>query len=143
MKKWNIESFGSKSDFKSSWAWVYDEFMALPNSVLYGLYVGGDLVSVTMMAESDRVFEVVMWGRKPGINNLGKLVLKHEVELCSETGKRYISYMPTYSRWKVEFKLDTAPLYRFKKGKISDVVEQTNCEIPMQERMKLRERGLL
>jgi len=143
MKAWNTESFGTHSDFNQGYGWIYDNYVRHENTLFYGLYLGGELQSISLYTEYPNVYECNVWGRRPGINNLGKLVFKQEIEMAIRAKKKRILFMPTYSRWKVEFKLDTEPVYRFKKGTISDIVEDTGCEIPMSERLKLKERGLL
>jgi hypothetical protein len=86
---------------------------------------------------------VCVWGVDRGYDETLRVALAEGIKLARSRGCTRIDYAPTYSSWKFLYRLDTAPLWRYKRGAIPDSVERVEYGIPPQERERLKAAGRL
>ena len=137
----NIGMFGEKSDFANEDRTCYDLLDRDPRTEYWSILKDGKTVSIIQYFFYNRTMSVCVWGTDRRYNDTLKVALTEGIKLAKSRGCTRIDYAPTYSNWKFFYRLDTAPLWRYKRGNIPDSVEITEYGIPLEERGRLRAEG--
>ena len=142
----NILVFEEKSDFATGDpedSVCYEILDKDPRTEYWSLLKDGKIASVIQYFFYNRTMSVCLWGVDEKYKDTRKVMLGEEIKLAKSRGCTRIDYAPMYSSWKFLYRLDTAPLWRYKRGNIPDSVETTDYGIPPEERAKLKAEGRL
>lgn len=143
MAELNKVAFGEESDFVNDEMGCYAILDRDPRTEYWSIVKDGKKALITQYFFYSRTMSVCSWGVDPGYKDTMKIALAEAITLAKSRGCTRIDYAPTYSSWKFLYRLDTAPLWRYKRGHIPDSVETPGYEIPPEEREKLRAEGRL
>jgi hypothetical protein len=142
MGELNIGMFGEKSDFASKEGRVcYDILDKDPRTEYWSVVKDGKIALVTQYFFYNKTMSVCVWGVDEHYQDTMKIAVAEAIKLAKCRGCNRIDYAPTYSSWKFLYRLDTAPLWRYKRGSIPDSVERPGYEIPPDDWKKLKEEG--
>lgn len=139
----NRITFEEKSDFATENRACYEILDRDPRTEYWSIVKGGKKVLIIQYFFYGRTMSVCVWGVDEAYDETLKVALAGGITLAKSRGCTRIDYAPTYSSWKFLYRLDTAPLWRYKRGDIPDSVETPGYEIPPEEREKLRAAGRL
>ena len=139
----NILMFGEKSDFAADDMTCYNLLDRDPRTEYWSVKKDGKTALITQYFFYDRTMSVCVWGVDQQYKDTLKVALTEAIKLAKTRGCTRIDYAPTYSNWKFFYRLDTAPLWRYKRGSIPDSVEATDYGIPPEEMAKLKAEGRL
>jgi hypothetical protein len=138
----NIKMFGEASDFASADGMVcYDILDKDPRTEYWSIVKDGKKVLTTQYFFYGSTMSVSVWGVDEQYTDTMKVALAEAIKLAKSRGCTRIDYAPTYSSWKFLYRLDIAPLWRYKRGNIPDSVETPGYEVPPEERERLRAEG--
>lgn len=139
----NRITFGEKSDFATENMACYELLDRDPRTEYWSIVKGGKNVLITQYFFYNRTMSVCVWGADKAYGETLKVALAEGIKLAKSRGCTRIDYAPTYSSWKFLYRLDTAPLWRYKRGNIPDSVDTTEYGVPADERAKLKAEGRL
>ncbi|HSB46576.1 MAG TPA: hypothetical protein VLD37_01070 [Candidatus Bilamarchaeum sp.] len=142
----NILVFGEKSDFATGDpgdSACYDILDRDPRTEYWSLIKDGETASILQYFFYGRTMSVCLWGVDSRYKDTRKVVLAEEIKLAKSRGCTRIDYAPTYSGWKFLYRLDTAPLWRYKRGPIPDSVDTADYGVPPDELKRLKSEGRL
>lgn len=139
----NIKVFGEKSDFASGGSACYEILDRDPRTEYWSIVKDGKTASILQYFFIGRTMSVCLWGMEADFKDTLKVALAEGIKLAKSRGCTRIDYAPTYSGWKFLYRLDTAPLWRYKRGAIPDSVDTADYGIPQDELSKLKEEGRL
>jgi len=143
MADMNIVMFEEKSDFATENKACYDILDRDSRTEYWSIIKDGKAVLITQYFFYNRTMSVCVWGVDEKYNDTLKVALTEGIKLAKSRGCTRIDYAPTYSSWKFFYRLDTAPLWRYKRGNIPDSVEITEYGVPPDERRRLKAEGRL
>ncbi|NYZ74045.1 hypothetical protein H0O00_02795 [Candidatus Micrarchaeota archaeon] len=143
MAELNMETFGQESDFVNDEMGCYAILDKDPRTEYWSIVKDGKNALITQYFFYGRTMSVCSWGVGGGYDETMKIALAEAIKLAKSRGCTRIDYAPTYSSWKFLYRLDTAPLWRYKRGSIPSSVETPGYEIPLDERERLRAEGRL
>jgi hypothetical protein len=135
--------FGEKSDFATENISCYELLDRDPRTEYWSIVKGGKKVLIIQYFFYSRTMSVCVWGVDSAYGETLKVALAEGILLAKRRGCTRIDYAPTYSSWKFLYRLDTAPLWRYKKGNIPDSVDIAEYGIPPDERKRLMAEGRL
>jgi hypothetical protein len=135
--------FGEKSDFATDDTFCYDLLDRDPRTEYWSIRKDGKTASIIQYFFYNRTMSVCVWGVDEKYPDTLKVALTEGIKLAKSRGCTRIDYAPTYSSWKFFYRLDTAPLWRYKRGNIPDSVDTADYGIPPDERIRLKEEGRL
>jgi hypothetical protein len=141
MAELNKQMFGEKSDFVTENRASYEILDKDPRTEYWSIMKSGKIAMITQYFFFNRTMSVCVWGADEKYGDTLKVALAEGITLAKSRGCTKIDYAPTYSSWKFFYRLDTAPLWRYKRGRVPDSVETPGYEIPADEREKLRAQG--
>lgn len=139
----NMAMFGAESDFANGTRACYSLLDRDPRTEYWSILKDGKPVVVTQYFFYNKTMSVCVWGVDESYSETMKVALTEAITLAKSRGCTRIDYAPTYSSWKFFYRLDSAPLWRYKRGDIPDSVETTEYGIPAEERRRLSEEGRL
>ncbi len=139
----NMAMFGEKSDFVTENRACYELLDRDPRTEYWSIMKDGKAARITQYFFYNRTMSVCVWGVDEKYSDTLKVALAEGIKLAKSRGCTRIDYAPTYSSWKVLYRLDTAPLWRYKRGDIPDSVDITEYGIPAYERERLNAEGRL
>lgn len=137
----NIAMFGAESDFANEGRACYSLLDGDPRTEYWSILKDGKQVVVTQYFFYDKTMSVCVWGVDETYSETMKIALTEAIKLAKSRGCTRIDYAPTYSSWKFFYRLDNAPLWRYKRGSIPDSVDTTEYGIPEEERKRLIDDG--
>jgi len=143
MAELNKRMFGEKSDFVTENRASYEILDRDPRTEYWSIMKGGKIALITQYFFFNKTMSICVWGVDEKYEDTLKVALAEGIKLAKGRGCTKIDYAPTYSGWKFFYRLDTAPLWRYKRGSIPDSVETPGYEIPPDERERLRAEGKL
>lgn len=143
MAKLNIGMFGKDSDFAGENRGSYEILDRDPRTEYWSIVKDGKTVSITQYFFFGKTMAVCVWGVGGDYGETIKVSLVEGIKLAKSRGCTRIDYAPNYSGWKFFYRLDTAPLWRYKRGNIPDSVEVTGYGVPPEERARLVAEGKL
>ncbi|MFN7991048.1 MAG: hypothetical protein U0R44_02715 [Candidatus Micrarchaeia archaeon] len=141
MAEMNKVMFGEKSDFASENRACYDLLDRDPRTEYWSVIKDGKAALITQYFFYNRTMAVCVWGVNEKKNDTLKVALAEGIKLAKSRGCTMIDFAPMYSSWKFLYRLDTAPLWRYKRGNIPDSVETAEYGIPPEERARLKAEG--
>lgn len=139
----NIKTFKDKSDFASADNASYDILDKDPRTEYWSILKDGNAAAVIQLFFMERTMSACIWGIDGRYKDTLKVVLAQMIALAKSRNCVRIDFAPTYSGWKFFYRLDTAPLWRYKRGDIPDSVETAGYGIPPDERKRLKAEGRL
>lgn len=139
----NRITFGEKSDFATENLACYEILDKDPRTEYWSIVKGGKKILIIQYFFYGRTMSVCVWGVDEAHGETLKVALMEGIKLAKSRGCTRIDYAPTYSSWKFLYRLDTAPLWRYKRGSIPDSVERAEYGIPADERERLKAKGRL
>jgi len=139
----NRRKFGNDSDFAGECIACYALLDKDPRTEYWSVVKDGEMTSITQFFFYNRTMSVCIWGIDERYGNSIKIILTEAIGLAKSRNCTKIDFAPTYSDWKFFYRLDTAPLWRYKRGNIPDSVEITEYGIPPDERERLKAEGRL
>jgi len=137
----NRRKFGNDSDFAGEDIASYALLDKDPRTEYWSIVKGGETASITQFFFYNRTMSACIWGIDGRYENSLKIILTEAIRLAKSRNCAKIDFAPTYSGWKFFYRLDTAPLWRYKRGNIPDSVEITEYGIPPDERRGLEADG--
>ncbi|MFH1784791.1 MAG: hypothetical protein ABH842_00010 [Candidatus Micrarchaeota archaeon] len=137
----NMAMFGAESDFVNGTRACYTLLDVDSRTEYWSVLKDGKFVSVFQYFFYDKTMSVCVWGMDDTYSDGLKIAFTETIKLAKSRGCTRIDYAPTYSSWKFLYRLDIAPLWRYKKGTIPDSVDITEYGIPEAELKKLKEGG--
>jgi hypothetical protein len=143
MGRMNKVMFGEKSDFATENLACYEILDRDPRTEYWSVVKDGKKVMILQYFFYNRTMAVCVWGVDRGYDETLRVAFAEGIKLARSRGCTRIDYAPTYSPWKFLYRLDTAPLWRYKRGDIPDSVERAECGIPPDERERLKAEGRL
>ncbi|MFH2106831.1 MAG: hypothetical protein ABII22_06225 [Candidatus Micrarchaeota archaeon] len=143
LAKLNIGMFGQDSDFLTEGRVCYEILDRDPRTEYWSILKNGETVVITQYFFYGTTMSVSVWGVHENYKDTLKVAIKEAINLAKSKGCARIDYAPTYSSWKFLYKLDTAPLWRYKKGNVPDSIETPGYHIPEEERARLKSEGKL
>lgn len=146
MAELNILVFGEKSDFATGDpgdSVCYEILDKDPRTEYWSIIKDGETASIIQYFFYNRTMSVCIWGVDERFKDTRKVAMKEEIALARSRGCTRIDYAPIYSGWKFLYHLDTAPLWRYKRGTIPDSVETAGYGVPPDERIRLMAQGRL
>jgi len=141
MEALNIRVFGKESDFATESRACYEILDRDPRTEYWSIMKDGKAASIIQYFFYNRTMSVCVWGVDEKYGDTLKVALTEEIKLAKSRGCTRIDFAPTYSGWKFFFRLDTAPLWRYKRGSIPDSVDTPGYEIPPDVRERLKAEG--
>jgi len=139
----NKRTFAGESDFVTENRAAYEILDQDPRTEYWSVIKDGKAALVTQYFFIGSTMSVCIWGVREGYDDTIKVAMAEAIKLAKSRGCTKIDYATTYSGWKFLYRLDTEPLWRYKRGKIPDSVDTPGYEIPPEERIRLREEGRL
>ena len=139
----NRKRFGEDSDFEGEAIACYDILDKDPRTEYWSVAKDGKNAAIIQLFFYNRTMSACIWGIDAGYDNCLKIILSEAIKLAKGRGCTRIDFAPTYSEWKIFYRLDTAPMWRYKRGNIPDSVEISGCGIPPDERRRLEDEGRL
>jgi len=137
----NKKTFGKESDFAGEIIACYAILDKDPRTEYWSIIKDGETVSIIQFFFYGRTMSACIWGIDARYDNALKIILTEAITLAKGRGCTEIDFAPTYSGWKFFYRLDTAPLWRYKRGRIPDSVDLHG--IPPNERARLKAEGRL
>lgn len=137
----NRITFGEKSDFATESLACYEILDRDPRTEYWSIVRGGKTAMMTQYFFYGRTMSVCVWGVDEACGETLKIALAEGIKLAKSRGCTRIDYAPTYSGWKFLYRLDAAPLWRYKRGNIPDSVDVAEYAVPPDERERLRAEG--
>jgi len=138
----NREMFGEKSDFSGGGQECYDILDKDPRTEYWSIVKDGRAVLVTQYFFYGKTMSVCVWGSDKTHDTMN-VALSEGIKLAKSRGCDRMDFAPTYAPWKTFYRLDTAPLWRYKRGNIPDSVDNTGYMVPPDEMMRLKAEGRL
>lgn len=135
--------FGEKSDFAQGDRGCYDILDKDPRTEYWSVVKDGNPALTTQYFFYGKTMSVCIWGVDERYGDTLKVALVEAIKLAKSRGCTRIDYAPTYSGWKFFYRLDTAPLWRYKRGNIPDSVDRAGYGVPEEERARLKAEGRL
>lgn len=126
----NRRRFGDRSDFAGEGAATYSILDRDPRTEYWSIMKGGDAAAVVQLFFCGRAMSVCSWGAEGLHGNPMRAILAASISLAKGRGCARVDFAPTYAPWKLLFRLDTAPLWRYKRGDIPDSVDAAEYGIP-------------
>ncbi|VVC03462.1 Uncharacterised protein [Candidatus Bilamarchaeum dharawalense] len=139
----NKKMFGEESDFNNETKFCYELLDRDQRTEYWSIIKNGKPVLTTQYFFSNRTMSVCIWGVDKEYEDTMKIALVEGIKLAKSRNCRRIDFAPTYSSWKLLYRLNTAPLWRYKRGKIPESIEIVDYGIPRDELEKLRKIGRL
>lgn len=139
----NKRRFGDESDFLGEAAACYELLDKDPRTEYWSVVKGDETAAITQFFFLNRTMSACIWGIDERFENAMKIILAEAITLAKARNCTRIDFAPTYSGWKFLYRLDTAPLWRYKRGSIPDSVDSAGYGIPPDERERLRAEGRL
>jgi len=139
----NKEMFGKESDFVTENRASYEVLDKDPRTEYWSIIKDGEIAHITQYFFCGKTMSVCVWGVNKKYGETLKVAFAESIKLAKSRGCTKIDYAPTYSGWKFLYRLDTAPMWRYKRGRIPDSVETPGYEIPPDERRRLETEGRL
>jgi len=137
----NKKTFGDDSDFVGEALECYALLDKDPRTEYWSVVKDGETASITQFFFYNRTMSACIWGIDESRGNSMKIILAEAIKLAKSRECVRIDFAPTYSSWKFLYRLDTAPLWRYKRGDIPDSVDAAECGIPPDERERLKADG--
>src|SRR3989338_22682 len=137
----NINIFGEKSDFVSEDRGCYDILDKDSRTEYWSIIKDGEVVSIIQCFFYNRTVSVCVCGTNGKYTDTLKVMLAEGIALAKNRHCTRIDYAPTYSSWKHFYRLDSAPLWRYKRGNIPDSVDIIEYGIPPDEQIRLTAEG--
>jgi|GEM_PF-6805490 len=134
----NARMFGEKSDFVTENRASYEILDKDPRTEYWSIMKGREIALITQYFFLNKTMSVCVWGVDERYEDTLKVALAENIKLAKSRGCTKIDYAPTYSSWKFLYRLDTAPLWRYKRGRIPESVEAAGYGIPREEMERLR-----
>ncbi len=141
MAELNKQMFGEKSDFVTENRASYEILDKDLRTEYWSIMKGERIVLITQYFFCESTMSVCVWGVDEEYGDTLKVALAENIKLARCRGCTKIDYAPTYSGWKFFYRLDTAPLWRYKRGKIPDSVDTPEYGAPPAELERLRAEG--
>ncbi len=135
----SILMFKEKSDFLSEDRACYDILDRDKRTEYWSILKDDRPVMIIQYFFYNRTMSVCVWGVDERYGDTLKVAVKEGIALAKSRGCTRIDYAPTYSSWKFFYRLDTAPLWRYKRGNIPDSVEATEYGVPASETKRASE----
>jgi len=139
----NRKTFGDESDFAGECIACYTILDKDPRTEYWSIIEDGKAAAMIQYFFYNRTLSVCIWGIDERYGNSLKIILSETIKLAKSRDCSMIDFAPTYSSWKFFYRLDTAPLWRYKRGHIPDSVDRAEHGIPPDERKRLKEEGRL
>ncbi|MFH0885079.1 MAG: hypothetical protein V1861_05205 [Candidatus Micrarchaeota archaeon] len=139
----NRRKFKKDSDFADDGIASYALLDKDPRTEYWSVVKDGETASITQFFFYNRTMSTCIWGIDERYGNSIKIILTEAITLAKSRDCTKIDFAPTYSDWKFFYRLDTSPLWRYKRGDIPDSVETTDYGIPPDERVRLKAEGRL
>jgi len=130
----SILMFKEQSDFVNEDRACYDILDRDPRTEYWSILKDDKPVMILQYFFYNRTMAVCVWGVDERYEDTLKIAIKEGIKLAKSRGCTRIDYAPTYSSWKSFYRLDSAPLWRFKRGNIPDTVEMTEYGVPESEK---------
>ncbi len=143
MAELNIKMFRDKSDFINDSIVCYELLDRDPRTEYWSIIKDGKTASIIQYFFYNLTMSVCVWGVDEKYKDTLKVAMTEGINLAKSRGFTRIDYAPTYSSWKFFYRLDTASLWRYKRGNIPDSVEMTEYGVPSDERKRLIGEGRL
>lgn len=120
--------FKEKSDFVTESRLCYE--IRDSRTEYWSIIKDGKPVMVSQLFFFNRTMAVCVWGMDRSYDDTLKVAMKETIGLAKSRGCSKIDYAPTYSSWKSLYRLDTMPLWRYKRGNIPDSVDANPYVVP-------------
>jgi hypothetical protein len=143
MGNMNRIMFGEKSDFTTENMACYELLDRDPRTEYWSIVKDGKKVLILQYFFYNRTMSVCVWGVDKAYGETLKVALAEGIKLAKSRGCTRIDFAPTYSSWKFLYRLDTAPLWRYKRGNVPDPGDMAEYGIPSDERERLKAEGRL
>jgi len=143
MADMNVEAFGAESDFVTENRACYEILDQDQRTEYWSVVKGGKAAMISQCFFYGSTMSICGWGADRKCSDTLKVALAEGIALAKSRGCTRIDYAPTYSGWKTFYRLDTAPLWRYKRGNIPASVEKAGYGVPPDELGMLRAKGRL
>jgi hypothetical protein len=139
----NRKTFGKESDFSGECIACYAILDKDPRTEYWSIVKDGETASIIQFFFYGSTMSACIWGIGERYGNALKIILTEAIPLARSRNCTKIDFAPTYSSWKFFYRLDTTPLWRYKRGKIPDSVDSAEYGIPPDDRARLKAEGRL
>ncbi|MEK6849764.1 MAG: hypothetical protein AABY01_04315, partial [Nanoarchaeota archaeon] len=141
LEAFNIATFEDKSGFVTEESTCYNILDNDSRTEYWSIIKDEETAFILQYFFYGKTMSVCVWGANEKYKDSLKVAFTESILLAKSRGCTRIDYAPTYSGWKFLYHLDTAPLWRYKRGTIPDAVDSADYEIPPAERTKLKAKG--
>ncbi len=139
----NKAMFKDQSDFVNETRLCYEILDRDSRTEYWTIMKDGNPVMVGQYFFCGRTMAVCVWGMDRSRDDTLKVAMKESIKLAKSRGCSKIDYAPTYSGWKSLYRLDTLPLWRYKRGDIPRSVDVPPYGIPAQEKAERLNTGFM
>jgi hypothetical protein len=126
----NMEMFGEESDFNNDTKFCYALLDNNMRTEYWSIIKNNEIAFISQLFFSHKTLSVCIWGVDKKYRDTLKIALNELIKLAKGRGCKKIDFAPTYSSWKVLYRLNTAPLWRYKRGKICSSVDAADYGAP-------------